>query len=399
MNYILKIVCYIMLSNMVKNMTLSKKDVPQLLTINDVAKKLKVHPNTLRSWDGSGILPAVKIGDKKIRRYKHEDIVKFINSSKKKTFTTVDFFAGIGGVRAGFEEAGFKTLFSNDYEQRCKDTYDLNFDDALLTVKDIREIDEKELPDFDFLLGGFPCQAFSVAGYRQGFQDEKGRGNLFFDLARIIEHKKPIGFLLENVKNLQGHDKGNTFKVIEQTLNELGYHIKYKILNSSEYGNVPQNRERIFIVGFRKDTELIEYFEFPEKQELTVSIVDILESPESLDEKYYYDDKPLFEKLKDYDFEENRVYQWRRKYVRENKSGVCPTLTANMGMGGHNVPIVKDSRGVRKLTPRECARIQGFPDSYKLPSIADSHLYKQFGNSVSVPVIKRIAQNIMKALK
>ncbi len=384
---------------MSKNTILSKNNVPQLLTISDVAKKLKVHPNTLRSWDESGVLPAVKFGDKKIRRYKHEDIVKFINSSKNKIFTTADFFAGIGGVRVGFEEAGFKTVFSNDYEQKCKDTYDLNFSDALLTVKDIRVVNEKELPDFDFLLGGFPCQAFSVAGYRQGFEDKKGRGNLFFDLVRIIEHKKPMGFLLENVKNLQGHDNGNTFKVIQQALDEIGYDIKYKVLNSSEYGNVPQNRERIYIVGFRKDTELIQYFDFPEKTELTINIMDILESPEMIDEKYYYNNKPLFEKLKNFEFEQNKVYQWRRKYVRENKSGVCPTLTANMGMGGHNVPLVKDIRGIRKLTPRECARIQGFPDSFKLPNIADSHIYKQFGNSVSVPVLKRIAQNIMKALK
>ena len=319
--------------------------------------------------------------------------------SEKKEFTTVDFCAGIGGIRIGFENAGFKTIFSNDYEQKCKETYDLNFSNALLTLKNITEINEKSLPDFDLLLAGFPCQAFSVAGYRQGFRDEKGRGNHFFDLARIIEYKNPVGFLLENVKNLERHDAGNTFKVIKNTLSEIGYDVKYDVLNSNEYGNVPQNRERIYIVGIRKDTELIQYFHFPEKIDLTTTMLDILESPHCIDDKYYYNSKPLYEKLKDYKFEENKVYQWRRKYVRENKSGMCPTLTANMGMGGHNVPIVKDSKGIRKLTPRECARIQGFPDSFKLPQIADSYLYKQLGNSVSVPVLTRIAKNIMKTLK
>ncbi len=309
---------------------------------------------------------------------------------------TIDLFAGVGGVRIGFEKAGFQTVFANDFEPKCADTYNINFKDTPLTVTDVRRIKVKDLPQFDFLLGGFPCQAFSIAGYRKGFRDD--RGNLFFDVARIINERKPIGFLLENVKNLYSHDSGNTFRVISNTLNELGYDIKFEILNSVDYGNVPQNRERIYIVGFRKGTEYINNFEFPEKIERSKTISNILENPKSIDQKYYYNDKPLFKKLKEYDFEIGTVYQWRRQYVRENKSGVCPTLTANMGTGGHNVPLIKDSRGIRKLTPRECARLQGFPDSYKLPNISDSHLYKQFGNSVSIPVIERIAKNIQKVL-
>ncbi|CAN5158559.1 DNA cytosine methyltransferase [soil metagenome] len=309
---------------------------------------------------------------------------------------TIDLFAGVGGVRIGFERAGFRTVFANDFELNCKHTYDLNFADTPLTVADIRNIKVKDLPEFDFLLGGFPCQAFSIAGYRNGFKDD--RGNLFFDVARIINERKPVGFLLENVKNLYSHDGGNTFKVITKTLNELGYDIKYKILNSMDYGDVPQNRERIYIVGFKKETGFIDNFEFPNQIERSVNILDILEKPESIDKKYYYNDKPLYKKLVNYEFEIGSVYQWRRQYVRQNKSGVCPTLTANMGTGGHNVPIVKDSRGIRKLTPRECARLQGFPNSYKLPNISDSHLYKQFGNSVSIPVIERIAEKIQKTL-
>lgn len=312
-----------------------------------------------------------------------------------KTWRTLDLFAGIGGIRIGFERAGFKTVFANDFEKNCKFTYDTNFKESKLVVEDLRAIKVEDLPEFDFLLGGFPCQAFSIAGYRQGFKDEKGRGNLFFDIARIIEARKPEGFLLENVKNLKTHDGGNTFRVIEQTLKDLGYTIKHKVMNSMEYGNVPQNRERIYIVGF-KDPKKTEAFEFPDPVELDKHIEHILEK--EVEEKYYYNGKPLYERLKDGVKEHNKVYQWRRQYVRENKKGVCPTLTANMGMGGHNVPIVRDEIGIRKLTPRECARIQGFPDDYQLPKIADSALYKQIGNSVSVPVLERIAQQMMAVL-
>jgi len=317
------------------------------------------------------------------------------NIMPTKDWKTVDLFAGVGGIRLGFEKAGFSTVFANDFESKCAETYNKNFDTAKLVVEDITKISTKDIPDCDFVLGGFPCQAFSIAGYRDGFNDIKGRGNLFFDIARIIKDKQPSGFLLENVKNLKSHDAGKTFAIIERTLNELGYTIKSKVLNSMEYGNVPQNRERIYIVGF-KDKMKTEEFEFPEPIKLTRHIKDVLEK--HVDEKYYYNDKPLYDKLKDDINEKNQVYQWRRKYVRQNKKGVSPTLTANMGMGGHNVPIIFDDKGIRKLTPRECFRLQGFPDSYKLPDIADSALYKQVGNSVTTTVIERIASQMAKVL-
>lgn len=317
-------------------------------------------------------------------------------SKKVRTFRTLDLFAGVGGIRIGFENAGFKTVFANDFEAQCSHTYDANFKDTKLVVEDIRNIGIEDLPAFDFLLAGFPCQAFSIAGYRQGFDDQKGRGNLFFDIARILEARQPAGFLLENVKNLKSHDDGKTFRIIEETLIALGYHIKVKVLNTMEYGNVPQNRERIYIVGF-KNKEYTDRFEFPTPVKLTKKITDLLET--NVPEKYYYNGKPLFSKLKPYVKEVGKVYQWRRQYVRENKSGVCPTLTANMGMGGHNVPIIKDAKGIRKLTPLECFRIQGFPKSYKLPKISDSSLYKQAGNSVSVPVIEAVATQMMLAMK
>jgi DNA (cytosine-5)-methyltransferase 1 len=256
------------------------------------------------------------------------------------------------------------------------------------------------------LLGGFPCQAFSIAGYRQGFKDEKNRGNLFFKIAEILKVKQPQGFLLENVKNLVSHDKGNTFKVIQEILTDLGYHFKFKVLNTMEHANVPQNRERVYIVGF-KDEIFRDAFEFPRPVKLTTTVRDLLE--DSVDDKYYYNGKPLFDRIKEDITDENKVYQWRRQYVRENKKNVCPTLTANMGSGGHNVPIIKDAFGIRKLTPRECLRMQGFPDWYKLPEfhenegkkrrpVADSILYKQAGNSVSVPVIGAIAKQIFSVM-
>ena len=314
--------------------------------------------------------------------------------SDKPELKTLDLFAGIGGISLGFEKAGFTTVFANDFEKSCKETYDINFKTEKLIVEDIRKIGVEDLPEFDFLLGGFPCQSFSIAGYRKGFSD-KDRGNLFFEIIRILEDRKPAGFLLENVKNLKGHDEGKTFKIITDTLKDLGYHIKPKILNSMEYGNVPQNRERIYIVGFR-NKQYTNNFEFPEKVKLKTKISDILEK--EIDNKYYYNGKPLFERLKNDVNEIGKVYQWRRKYVRENKKGVCPTLTANMGTGGHNVPIIKDRKGIRKLTPRECASLQGFPKSYKIPKLADSALYKQFGNSVTVTVIEAIANNMKKAI-
>jgi DNA (cytosine-5)-methyltransferase 1 len=329
-----------------------------------------------------------------IRDIKPEE-QKPVLKKTKHGFRTIDLFAGVGGIRLGFEKAGFETVFANDFEQNCKSTYDLNFPTSKLIVEDIRKIGVEDLPPFDFILGGFPCQAFSIAGYRQGFKDKKDRGNLFFDVARMIEAKKPEGFLLENVKNLKNHDGGKTFRIIEEALISLGYYLKVKVLNSMEYGNIPQNRERIYIVGFKNKT-YHDKFEFPDPVKLTRKISDILEK--NVDEKYYYNGKPLYERIKDSVKEEGKVYQWRRQYVRENKKGVCPTLTANMGMGGHNVPIIKDKKGIRKLTPLECFRIQGFPQNYVLPKIADSALYKQAGNSVSVPVLEAIAKKMMEAM-
>lgn len=318
------------------------------------------------------------------------------NMKTKKAWKTIDLYAGIGGIRTGFERAGFKTVFANDFEPACKKTYDLNFETVPLTVGDIGEIKPASLPDFDFLLGGFPCQPFSIAGYRKGFEDTE-RGNQFMNIVKILKEKKPTGFLLENVKNLKGHDNGKTFEIIEGALTGLGYHVKAKVMSSMEYGNVPQSRERVYIVGF-KNKKHLDNFEFPNPVPLKVTIADILEK--DVPEKYYYNKSVLYPKLKEAIKKYDTVYQWRRQYVRENKSGVVPTLTANMGTGGHNVPLVLDKKGIRKLTPKECLNAQGFPKSYKIPKdLSDSKIYKQAGNSVTVTVIERIAKNIAKAME
>lgn len=313
-----------------------------------------------------------------------------------KVMRTVDLFAGVGGIRLGFEKAGFRTVYANDFEKNCKKTYDLNHKEPKLHIEDIWKVDISKLPEFDVLLGGFPCQAFSIAGHRKGFKDESVGGNLFFRIAQILEQRKPSVMLLENVKNLKSHDKGRTFKIIKETLERLGYYIKSEVLNSLTHGNTPQNRERIFIVGFL-DKKKAEAFDFPKEIPLEKSFRDL--TAEEVDDKYYYNNKPLYEKIKSDINSEHTVYQWRRRYVRVNKRGVVPTLTANMGRGGHNVPLIKNSNGIRKLTPKECFLLQGFSQDFKLPSdLSDSELYHQAGNSVTVPVIERIAQNIRKVL-
>ena len=314
----------------------------------------------------------------------------------KKEFRTIDLFAGVGGVRMGFEKAGFKTVFANDFDKNCKTTYDANFKEPKLFVEDIWKININHLPEFDILLGGFPCQPFSIAGYRKGFVDEKGRGNLFFRIAEILEARKPQAILLENVKNLKSHDGGRTFAIIKRTLEGLGYNLKVEVLNSMTHGNIPQNRERIFIAGFLDEAKA-DAFDFPKNIPLTKSFREYV--AEEADQKYYYNAKPLYERMKNDVNSEHTVYQWRRRYVRVNKKGVVPTLTANMGRGGHNVPIIKNFIGIRKLTPRECFLLQGFPKTFILPKeLSDSELYHQAGNSVTVAVIERIAENIMAVL-
>ena len=311
------------------------------------------------------------------------------------------FFAGVGGIDKGFEgNKLFKVVYANEFDPYPVKTYEMN-SKIKVDCRDIHNVQVDEIPDFDVMLAGFPCQAFSVAGYRKGFEDEKGRGTLFFELIRVIKAKKPQIVFLENVKNLVGHDNGNTFRVILEALESQGYKVSPMVLNAMEYGNIPQNRERIYLVCFQ-DEKMYQNFHFPLPIPLKKKLSDIIDFDTKLDDKYYYTagkyKGDIYEQLVAAMDDENTVYQWRRKYVRKNMSGVVPTLTANQGEGGHNVCLIKTKYGIRKMTPHECFNTQGFPKSFKLPTdMSDARLYKQAGNSVCVSVIKRIADNIADA--
>lgn len=310
-------------------------------------------------------------------------------------------YAGVGGICQGFINAGARIAWANEYDKNACVTYRANFKHPLYE-EDIWKLDPDNLDKVDILAGGFPCQPFSVAGYRKGFEDE--RGNHFFRIIEFINAlNRPKVVLLENVKNLRNHDKGKTFRIIRQAMIENGYSFNEQILNSKDFGNIPQNRERIFMVCFRNEADgtnqYDDFFEFPEPITLTTPISHLLQN-EEVNEKYYYrENKYMYGELIKNIIKPNTIYQWRRHYVRENKSNVCPTLTANMGTGGHNVPLILSEMGIRKLTPRECFLFQGFPDKFILPeNIGTSQLYKQAGNSVTVSVIQRIAENIINAL-
>lgn len=320
-------------------------------------------------------------------------------SPKKYSFTFIDLFAGIGGFRIALQNLGGKCIYTSEWNNDAKKTYRENFGEIPfgdITQKSVK----KYIPEnFDILCAGFPCQAFSIAGYQKGFSDT--RGTLFFDIEQIVEKHKPKVVFLENVKNLVSHDKGKTFKIILEILEEkLGYKVFHKVLNSMTHANVPQNRERIFIVAFDPNqVENYEEFKFPDEIKLTKTIHDILDQGKQDDKYYYSKTHQYYPELAKTITKKDTVYQWRRVYVRENKSNVCPTLTANMGAGGHNVPLIKDDFGIRKLTPKECFAFQGYPmDNFILPPLANSKLYMQAGNSVTTPLIERIGNEIIKVL-
>lgn len=330
-----------------------------------------------------------------------------------KQFNSVDLFAGIGGIRLGFDLAfgeSIKTVFISEWDERAQITYKANFRDEIEVSGDITKIEESEIPVFDICLAGFPCQAFSLAGQRMGFIDNyKGisRGTLFFDVVRICAFHRPKVVFCENVKGLAQHDRGRTFNIIKGALKEVGYEVYAQILNSRDYG-VPQNRERIYIVAFRDDIESAD-FAFPQPSDSTKRIRDIIEE-QPVSAKYY---------LSDVYMETLRKHKARHKakgngfgYEIRDWDDVAGAIVCG-GMGRERnllidvrqtdlTPVTHikgriNREGIRKMTPREWARLQGFPDSFRLP-VADVHLYKQLGNSVSVPVIEAIAQKIKAVL-
>ena len=332
------------------------------------------------------------------------------DSKNNKIFKVGGLFSGVGGIELGFSnKKQFKIAWGTDIDSYASKTYRKNFIHPFYE-KDINELKGRNLEAVDVLVGGFPCQAFSVAGYQKGFEDK--RGDVFFQIIRLINElpKKPKVLLLENVKNIYTHDNKKTFRIIQDSLEKTGYCVFSKIMNTCEYTSVPQNRERTFIVCFLEGKHTFldpskpksTYFQkvFPaEKKTKLKPISDFLEN-HAVDEKYYYrEDKYNYGELVGSITKKNTFYQWRRVYVRENKSGLCPTLTANMGTGGHNVPLIKDDYGIRKITPRECFNLQGFPKNFNLPEeVPNTQLYKQAGNSVTVAVIKKFAEIIYNCL-
>lgn len=317
----------------------------------------------------------------------------------KSKFKFIDLFAGIGGFRIAMQNLGGKCVYTSEWNKEAQKTYRVNYGE--IPFGDITKEEVKNyIPDtFDIICAGFPCQAFSIAGYRKGFSDT--RGTLFFDVEQIIERHRPKVVFLENVKNLLSHDKGKTFKVIIEILEKkLGYVVYYEILNSMTHANIPQNRERVFIVAFDPNqVKNYKNFKFPVPVKLIKTIHDIIDNDKKDDKYYYSKNHKYYPELSRTMKNKNTVYQWRRVYVRENKSNVCPTLTANMGTGGHNVPLIKDDFGIRKLTPKECFAFQGYDmKKFILPKIADSKLYMQAGNSVTTNLIERITNEITKVL-
>ena len=335
-----------------------------------------------------------------------------------KKYKVGSLFAGIGGVCQAFNNTSCKVIWANEIDKNACITYKLNHNKTNLIEDDIRNLSQKNLKKIDILTAGFPCQPFSQAGHGKGFDDE--RGELFFDVVRLLEELQPRAYFLENVRTLATHDKGNTFDVIKKELEKVGYSFIPFILNASEYTDIPQGRERIYIVGFKDEAEY--FFEKPikvnqkdglEKCKLSHSftipsklkkrikkVKDFLDTSTVLPSDLYNNlDNKIHQRVVDSVVKQDTVYQYRRYYVRENKSKVCPTLTANMGGGGHNIPIILDNNIPRRLTPKECFNLQGFPKKFKLPTnIARGQLYKQAGNSVVVPMVQQIAEEIVRVL-
>ncbi|VVB71188.1 Modification methylase MthTI [uncultured archaeon] len=314
-----------------------------------------------------------------------------------KRLKLVDLFCGTGAFTLAFEITNrFKCVFANDISSDSKHIYNQNFEQHMKR-KDIHKIDIDTIPPHDILCAGFSCQAFSISGKRLGFKDK--RSDVIWKVFEIIEQHMPKIILFENVKNFVSHDNGNTFKTVKYKLEDIGYHIKHAILNTSDLTGIPQHRERVYIIGFL-DSELYNKFEFDFEHVPKQPISDFLKH--HIKNKYYYSDRyKMFNTIKDNvvkHINENVVYQYRRYYVRENKKGEVPTLTANMGSGGHNVPLIKDDTGIRKLLPRECFNLQGFPRDYKIKGLSDSALYRLAGNAITVPIARLIADKLVSII-
>ena len=314
----------------------------------------------------------------------------------------IDLCSGTGAFSYVLNKTGkIETVFANDLLDSSEKIFNLNhIQGSIKLIKgDLTTIKEEDIPQFDILTAGFSCQPYSIAGKQKGFEDK--RSDILWKILNIIKYHNPSIVILENVKNLKSHNNGKTLKIILDILVKLKYYVKYEILNTCKITNIPQNRERRYIVCFKsKDLYDKFNFDFPEVKNLSIS--NFLEK--IIPEKYYYTENTtkIYDKLKDCitnNISNNTVYQYRRYYVRENKNNICPTLTENMGSGGHNVPLILDDNGIRKFTPRECFNLQGFPQDYILPKLSDSKLYSLAGNAVSIPIIELITNKILGILQ
>ena len=310
--------------------------------------------------------------------------------------TVGSLFSGIGGIDLGFQQAGFDIVWANEFDKDAAATYRHNFGSEHLVECDICNVNTNDIPDFDVLVAGFPCQPFSIAGKQKGFTDP--RGDLFFQIARIADAKRPQVVFLENVANLLEHDNGKSFLTVYNALVPYGYKFKYKVMDSYEYGNVPQHRSRIFIVAFLDEAKC-DRFAFPEKIECKVKLNDIIDRSVKHSDCYYYDESSFYyNDLKNIVTDRAALYKIFDSGVSRKRNYICPTLTANMGTYPDRVPIIIDDFGIRKITPYECLSLQGFPRDFRFPKIPLNSAYKQCGNSVVVPVIRRIAQNIKSVM-
>lgn len=370
-------------SFLIKNKRIKLQMTPKELA--DAVGMSKFGDKTIRMWENGETFPSY-IELRNILNF--PETTPFPNNEKAK-YKLIDLFAGIGGTRLGFCMTGkIKVVFSSEIDKFSIKTYKANFGE--IPSGDITKI--REIPEHDILVAGFPCQAFSQAGKKLGFDDT--RGTLFFEIARILKDKKPKAFLLENVKNLKNHDKGKTYQTIIKTLEDLNYYVISNILKSKDFG-VPQNRERIYIVGFNKDTvRNFNNFDFPSPYSSKITVGDILEK--NVSDKYTISDKL-------WNGHKRRKIKHKQKgngfgYSIFNKNSLYTnTISARYYKDGSEILIEQNNKNPRKLTPREAARLQGFPDEYIIP-VSDTQSYKQFGNSVSVPVINAIAKKIISVL-
>ena len=336
----------------------------------------------IRRWENGESRPS-NLEYKALMNFAKE--TPFKNNETTYNFTFIDLFAGIGGIRIPFHELGGRCVFTSEWDKFAQKTYFVNFGEE--ASGDITQIPSDDIPDFDILLAGFPCQPFSQAGLKKGFSDT--RGTLFFEIERIINDKRPVAFMLENVKQLKGHDKGRTLSIIKEHLASLRYDVKCDVLRAADFG-VPQNRERLFIVGFDKDLldkEDYQTFTFPPALNTPTRVGTILE--QEVDEKYTISDK-LYQghiRRKQEHVEKGNGFGFS---VFTEDSNYTNTISARYYKDGSEILIFQEGQNPRKLTPLECARLQGFPSKFIIP-VSDTQAYKQFGNSVSVPVVSAVA--------